>query len=520
MKARIMEKMAIERRLGFSLEGLLSLLLKVSFLLRLAELKNYMRQFGQIHSCLILKDNGKSRGFGFVTFAAHEVAAEVAAHKPHRLHDKEFGCSLILSNKAAKDKQIDKKNRKVYIKVRDKVKLVYKEVLDIFSKYGEVEDVTILHESKERSGFVLYSSKEAVDRLIDAGDLPYKDTIIIIEPCLSRKEIDRAKKTGLNTSRTMTKGPYAGDLQSSKFTVHSQTILDGPMNQKILEEEESKASSTNRQNQNYGDQQDYTPGHVPQSALTGKDYRIKVTALDASKPNSGKDSNKKPKLTLDVMSENGKDDEKLQNQGGFLLIPSVRGENMSHRMDAINSPQHSAEEGKNFLLIPPHRDHYPAKRLSEDFNDKDAAAIAQLIHRSGSTKEIESKTLTLFPPDAKVPSKRGEDVSRSRERDGSQKSTKKAILSSKASSNTEQESLAREPLYKFHRSEQLGIPAGIIGRRKSHTLEVESPSLTRRLSENNAKVWPGFQDEDHFLKDSDAKSANQETRPRQDHMED
>lgn len=511
--------MAIARLLVFLSAGSLSPSLKVGLSLILAELKTYMRQFGQLHSCLILKDNGKSRGFGFVTFAAHEVAAVVATHKPHRLHDKEFGCSLILSNKAAKDKQIDKKNRKVYIKVRDKVKLIYKDILDIFSKFGEIEDVTILHESKERSGFVLYSTKEAVDRLIDAGDLPYKDTIIIIEPCLSRKEIDRAKKSGLNTSRTMTKGPYVSDIQSSNFTVHSQNILEGPMNVKILEEEESKASSTNKQNHTYGDQQDLNAGNVPQSALTGRDYRIKVTALDGSKPNSGKESNKKLKLSLDVMSENGQDEEKLQNTGGFLLIPSVRGENMSHRMDAINSPQHSADEGKNFLLIPPHREHYPAKRLSEDFNDKDAAAIAQLVHRSGSTKEIESKTLTLFPPNTKAPSKRGEDPSRSREREGSQKSTKKAILSSKASSNTEQESLAKEPLYKFHRSEQLGIPAGIIGRRKSHTLEVESPSLTRRLSENNAKVWPGFQDEDYFLKYSDAKSANQETRPRQEHME-
>lgn len=483
-----------------------------------AELKTYMRQFGQIHSCLILKDNGKSRGFGFVTFAAHEVAAEVAAHKPHRLHDKEFGCSLILSNKAAKDKQIDKKNRKVYIKVRDKAKLIYKEVLQIFSEFGQVEDVTILHESKEKSGFVLYSSKEAVDRLIAAGDLPYKDTVIIIEPCLSRKEIDKAKKSGLNTSRTMTRG-YHSELQSSRLTGHSQTNLDGPLPENILEEEDSKASSTQRPAENFGHKQAPNTSSGPQAGPNnGKDYRIKVTGLENSKPNSGKDSNKKQKLSLDVMSENGHDEEK-PNQGAYLLIPSVRGENMSHRMDAINSPQHSAEEGKSFLLIPPHRDHYPLKRLSEDFNDKDAAAIAQLLQRSGSTKEIESKTISLFPPDAKVSTKRSQDPSRSREREGSEKSTKKAILSSKASSNTEKESLANEPLYKFHRSEQLGIPAGIIGRRKSHTLEVESPSLARRLSENNTKVWTEFQDEDYFLKDCDAKSANQETRPRQDHTE-
>ena len=41
----------------------------------------------------------------------------------HFLFDKEFGCNLIMPNKDAKSHMVDKKQRKVYIKVTDKCKL-------------------------------------------------------------------------------------------------------------------------------------------------------------------------------------------------------------------------------------------------------------------------------------------------------------------------------------------------------------------------------------------------------------
>lgn len=40
-------------------------------------LEDYMSKFGQVVACKILKKNGHSRGFGFVTFKASEVAQYV-----------------------------------------------------------------------------------------------------------------------------------------------------------------------------------------------------------------------------------------------------------------------------------------------------------------------------------------------------------------------------------------------------------------------------------------------------------
>lgn len=152
-----------------------------------------MKNFGSVHSCIILKENGRSRGFGFVTFASHDVAKHVANLR-HAIQGKEFGCSLIMPNKDAKSHQIDKKNRKLYIKVKDKIRLTQDEIYEVFHQYGPISDITILKESKERSGFIQFDSKQPVEYLLQHPEVPYKGSIITCEACLSRKEIKKTKQ--------------------------------------------------------------------------------------------------------------------------------------------------------------------------------------------------------------------------------------------------------------------------------------------------------------------------------------
>lgn len=173
-----------------------------------------MKQFGSVISCIILKDKGKSRGFGFVTFSHPEVAEEVCSLR-HKLRGKEFGCNLIMPNKEARSHQVDKKSRKVYIKAKDKQTLTKSDVIVVFSQYGDITDVTILKESKERSGFITFRSKDAVDLLMKNPEVKYQDGIVTCEPCLSRKEIKKHKNNQVNPGQpmkgdvSMTNGPYA-----------------------------------------------------------------------------------------------------------------------------------------------------------------------------------------------------------------------------------------------------------------------------------------------------------------------
>lgn len=56
-------------------------------------LEEYMSKFGHVTSCKILKKNGHSRGFGFVTFEAPEVAQYVIT-QTHVIEGKEVSIKL------------------------------------------------------------------------------------------------------------------------------------------------------------------------------------------------------------------------------------------------------------------------------------------------------------------------------------------------------------------------------------------------------------------------------------------
>ena len=60
------------------------------------DLKDYMSQFGQVLAVKILKKNGHSRGFGFVTFKAAVVAQYVITLR-HEIEGQEVGFEIGFS---------------------------------------------------------------------------------------------------------------------------------------------------------------------------------------------------------------------------------------------------------------------------------------------------------------------------------------------------------------------------------------------------------------------------------------
>lgn len=153
-----------------------------------------MVQFGRVISCIILSENNRSRGFGFVTFQNHRDAV-AACEVDHYFGNKKAGCKLTVPNRDAKKAFQDKNSRKIYIKTRhSKVKLDYDEIWYTFEEFGELEEVSILKDSSHRSGFVLFRDSEAVKYLMDNPEIPYRGSFISCEPCVSKKEIQKKKK--------------------------------------------------------------------------------------------------------------------------------------------------------------------------------------------------------------------------------------------------------------------------------------------------------------------------------------
>jgi hypothetical protein len=214
-----------------------------------------MKKYGPVHSCIILRENGRSRGFGFVTFASHEVAKHVSTIG-HSIQGKEFGCSLIMPNKEAKHQQIDRKNRKIYIKVRDKQRLTEEEVYDIFSKYGRIAEITILKESKERSGFVLFEDKQPVEKLLQNPQVPFHDGFIMCEACLSRKEVKKTKKPEEMDSGMDSESLSKSQILTDRSHVHQKLNASSSRNPDNLYVKTHKKHYSGHYDYDYGDLND------------------------------------------------------------------------------------------------------------------------------------------------------------------------------------------------------------------------------------------------------------------------
>ena len=371
-----------------------------------------MKRFGQVHSCIILRDNGRSRGFGFVTFTNHETAKHVAGLQ-HAIQGRPFGCNLIIPNKDAKNQLNDKKNRKLYIKVKDKHKLTKDKVFEVFCQFGDISEVTILKESKERSGFVLFENKESVDIVLSQPSIHYFDSVIYCEPCLSRKEIQKTKKTiGSPQTPIPQITPGSPDMKAQTVsgannrvdTRGSRTLREDPITPGIkipllkLESAEDRAlgsGSPLRPSDPIKEFQLLDP--APQT-LQDRRY-LSMSARDHYNPDKPKLI--RPKIMIGVNHAGNMDDVIVEEkptefQDAFLkpyeqkptdlLCPSDQKAKDDHSVEGgfSRSPKNASQEnGRNFLNIPLHSKDPFSKGLS----DKGTTDKPKLMVRTGSMEE-------------------------------------------------------------------------------------------------------------------------------------
>ena len=131
----------------------------------------YMSKYGEVKGVKILKKNGKSRGFGFVTFDSQAEADHVISIQ-HRICGKKFDCKGVVDEKQAKREEKQKKERKVFIGGLNKA-TTEQSLHTYFQRFGEIERAFLNKEhftDKSRgSGFVLFKSKASVDLVLNSN---------------------------------------------------------------------------------------------------------------------------------------------------------------------------------------------------------------------------------------------------------------------------------------------------------------------------------------------------------------
>lgn len=124
------------------------------------DLFQYFTQFGSISNVSIKYTNdGKSRGFGFITFASNGSINAVLDHGPHSVNNK-----VIDPRKAKNRSQARSECKKIFLGGLD-VNVPEKEIRAIFGKYGKIDNVELpydnLNQCRRRFGFVLFEAPEA-----------------------------------------------------------------------------------------------------------------------------------------------------------------------------------------------------------------------------------------------------------------------------------------------------------------------------------------------------------------------
>lgn len=78
-------------------------------------LKDYFSKWGTIVDCVIMKKDGKSRGFGFVTYASSKSVDDCLKNRGHVLDDREIEPKRSIPKDEAKNPMALTKTRKIFV---------------------------------------------------------------------------------------------------------------------------------------------------------------------------------------------------------------------------------------------------------------------------------------------------------------------------------------------------------------------------------------------------------------------
>ncbi|KAL1453941.1 hypothetical protein WDU94_010242 [Cyamophila willieti] len=131
-------------------------------------LQRYFSRYGEVIDCVVMKNNetGRSRGFGFVTFADPNNVTAVIQNCPHQLDGRTIDpkpCNPRTLQKPKKNSSFPK----VFLGGLPS-NVTETDLRTFFNRYGKVMEVVIMYDQEKKKsrgfGFLSFEDDEAVDR--------------------------------------------------------------------------------------------------------------------------------------------------------------------------------------------------------------------------------------------------------------------------------------------------------------------------------------------------------------------
>ena len=163
------------------------------------EIREYFHQFGELVDCVLMKfnDSGRSRGFGFVTYATAAMLDNCQEARPHVLGDKTLETKRATPRSDSAKPEAQMCVKKLFVGgVSDEME--DEDIRDYFSQYGRVINVEQLRwneSGKKRGfGFVEFEDYDPVDKVCLVGKHLLKGRRLEVKKALSKQEMSMVKK--------------------------------------------------------------------------------------------------------------------------------------------------------------------------------------------------------------------------------------------------------------------------------------------------------------------------------------
>ncbi|XP_076946526.1 uncharacterized protein LOC143618081 [Bidens hawaiensis] len=131
-------------------------------------LKDYMRKFGELEDCIVMKEraSGRSRGFGYVTFAEVEDA-KAALSAEHFLGNRALEVKIATPKEEMRSSS--KKITRIFV-ARIPLSVTEAVFRSHFEKYGEILDLYMPKDPSTKGhrgiGFITFANADSVDELM------------------------------------------------------------------------------------------------------------------------------------------------------------------------------------------------------------------------------------------------------------------------------------------------------------------------------------------------------------------
>lgn len=133
--------------------------------------KEYFSKYGELVDYVVMKDkeSGKSRGFGFVTYANSAQVDELMHNRPHIIDGRQIEPKRATPREDSGRQEVQATVKKLYVGgVKDAIN--EEELKNYFGCYGNITDCIIMKDKEKNTsrgfGFITFDDYDPVDKII------------------------------------------------------------------------------------------------------------------------------------------------------------------------------------------------------------------------------------------------------------------------------------------------------------------------------------------------------------------